>query len=481
MALLVKPASETALATVLIELLNNPVERAAMGGRGPNWSRYFTSSGVGDQLLELYRLVVSRRPETPSLRLETKLCYVAYPSSLTLKSANAIQTFSTVRELKRLAPQTLVLLPKLPGRISAFSEVGAQHLLRVPLNFFSNFPLLKKIPWSYLERMIFVAEVGLYLLWRRLTGRGCQVIYVRDVICAYWLIAFWRALLGAKVIYEAHDLEARNPSRAQSKRLSAFLQKVDRVILGQADGVVSLTTAFKDFLGIDGWRETTEPATVIPDAYDANRYLPLSQSDCRQKLGLNQAEFVIVYAGLTFAYRGLERMIEAFGEFLEQSGAKAKLYFVGGRPFEVSQLREVAAKAGLVEQVQLIGQTDQKQVNLWLNAASLTVIPDTVTDITASPLKMFEYAAVARPVMLPDLPALREILGEEAIYFERGNKQAIVAALGWVYNQPAEAEAKGEAARRKVAAYTYENRAKAILEFVAEIRNAQLITDKYQG
>jgi glycosyltransferase involved in cell wall biosynthesis len=361
------------------------------------------------------------------------------------------------------------LLPKLPGRKSAFSQVGARHLVRIPFNFFSNFPVIKKFPWSYLERTVFAGEAGFYLLWQRLTGRPCRAIYVRDVICAYWLVIFWRALLGTKVIYEAHDLEARNPSR--NKRLSAFLQKVDRTILSRADGVVSLTSAFKDFLIEDGWRKADQPATVIPDAYDSNLYKALPQAECRRTLGLPTDEFIIVYAGLTFSYRGLDRMIEAFDLFLKQSKAEARLYFVGGRPFEVEQLRQIAQRTGLGERVQLIGQTGQDQVNLWLNAASLTVIPDTVTDLTASPLKMFEYAAVGRPVLLPDLPALREILAEdEAIYFERGNVTALTAALNWIYTNPDQAAARGEAARHKVAAYTYTNRAKAILDFVESVR-----------
>ncbi|MEI6043228.1 MAG: glycosyltransferase [Chloroflexota bacterium] len=469
-ALLVKPASENALASGIVELLEDPARRAAMGERGPAWSLQFTSPQVGDRLLALYYEAIKNHLAAKKSKQGNSFCYLAYPSSLTLKSANAIQTFSTVRELKRLAPKMSVLLPRLPGRKSAFSQVGASHLVRIPFNFFSNFPGIKRFPWSYVERTFFASEAISYLLWRRLTGRPCRAIYVRDVICAYWLVKFGRTLLGAKIIYEAHDLEARNPSRNQGKRLSAFLQQVDRTILSRADGVVSLTTAFKDFLSADGWREAKRPSTVIPDAYDSKLYQPLPQAECRKALGLSNEEFIVVYAGLTFAYRGLDRMVEAFDLFLKQSQAEARLCFVGGRPFEVEELRQVVQRAGLGSRVQLIGQTTQEQVNLWLNAASLTVIPDTVTDLTASPLKMFEYAAVGRPVLLPDLPALREILADqEAIYFERGNLTALTAALKWVYANPEQAAAKGKAACRKVEAYTYANRAKAILAFVERV------------
>jgi glycosyltransferase involved in cell wall biosynthesis len=388
---------------------------------------------------------------------------------MVLKSANAIQTFSTLRELRRLAPNTLILLPKLPGRPSSFKEVGARHLLRLPFNVLSNFRWLGAIPWGYAERTWFVTEVGIYLLVQRLLGRGCQAIYVRDVICAYWLVILWKKLVGARLIYEAHDLEARNPSRAKNKLLSRWLQHVDRTILAKADGVVSLTGAFQEFLETENLRQPNQATTVIPDAFDDKLYFQLAQAECRQELEITQDEFVIVYAGLTFAYRSLDKLVAAFGQFLEQNEAKASLYFVGGRSFEVEELRRVVVEAKLSEYVHFTGQLPQTKVNLYLNAAALTAIPDTVTDITASPLKLFEYAAVGRPMLLPDLPALKEILSvDEAIYFERGNVEAMSLALQWAYQNYEQAVLRGAKAAKTIARHTYTNRALAILDFVKE-------------
>ncbi len=472
-ALLVKPTSEEALAEGILELLNDPVRLAEMGARGPAWASRYSSPRVGEELLELYDFAIQNYPNKSELSGKDKtprLCYLAYPSSLTLKSANSIQTYSTVKELKKIAPETLVLLPKLPGRPSTFEEVGAVHLWRVPLNFFSNFPIIKIIPWGYLERFLFANEAGLYLLCHRLAGRGYGLIYVRDVICAFWLLVAWRKLLGAQIVYEAHDLEAQNPSRARARWLSSLLRRIDKTLLSQAGGVVSLTGVFKTYLNQQKWRNPNFPTEVIPDAYDAGRYYPRPQAACREELNLPENEFSVVYAGLTFAYRSLDKLVEAFGQFLREAGVPAKLYLVGGRPFEIKELEEVVCKAGLREKVVFTGQVNQTRVNLWLNAASITVIPDTVTGITASPLKMFEYAAVARPILLPDLPALKEILGEnEAIYFERGNFQTMAEGLDWAHKHPAEAAQRGEAARRRVKIYTYQNRAKAILDFVRSI------------
>ena len=59
-----------------------------------------------------------------------RICYLAYPTSLMLQSANAIQTWTTLREIRRSASQTLALIPRKWREPSRFGELGAVHLLR---------------------------------------------------------------------------------------------------------------------------------------------------------------------------------------------------------------------------------------------------------------------------------------------------------------------------------------------------------------
>jgi glycosyltransferase involved in cell wall biosynthesis len=100
----------------------------------------------------------------------------------------------------------------------------------------------------------------------------------------------------------------------------------------------------------------------------------------------------------------------------------------------------------------------------YLQAADVLVIPDTVTDVTASPLKLFEYLAVARVVVLPDIPALQEILPVDVgHYFHRGDVADMARALRAALEDP-ERSAREEAGRDVVAPHTYAARAARILE-----------------
>src|SRR5262245_18325825 len=111
-----------------------------------------------------------------------RIIYVACPTNLTLRSANAVQTYTTLLELHRLAPETLALVPRWLREPSRFGEVGARHLLRPAVGKLSR--LHRSTLWYYAERSIFAAMTAAVVAWERQRGRPIDIIYVREVICA---------------------------------------------------------------------------------------------------------------------------------------------------------------------------------------------------------------------------------------------------------------------------------------------------------
>ncbi len=394
------------------------------------------------------------------------LAYIAYPTSLTLKAANAVQTYLTCAQLRRLRPETLIVVPRLPGEPSAFLEIGAVHLPRIPLGKLSR--LYRSTLWYYAERLLFAWLVAAYFLAQRLfCRRHYGVLYVREVICAY-VLARLRPLLGTRLVYEAHDLESRQPSRAKEPWVQPWLRRVDRYLLERADGVVSLTATFAHFLEEQGWRPAAEVA-VIPDAYDEGLFHPRERAACRGELGIPFDAQLLLYAGLTFSYRGLEHLMEAFAR-LKDDFPRARLYLVGGRPAEVAPLQAQAAALGVAERVYFPGQVSLAQVPFYLGAADVLVIPGTVSDETASPLKMFEYMAMGVPVISVDRPALREILPPEgALFVPPGDGAALEGALRQVLADPKAAQERAGRALEAVRRYTYSWRAERIVQLVEGI------------
>jgi glycosyltransferase involved in cell wall biosynthesis len=404
------------------------------------------------------------------------IIYIAYPTSLTLQSANALQTYTTLRELRALRPDTLAIIPRWGREPSRFSDVGALHLPRPAIGKLSR--LHKSTLLYYLEHSAFAWMTAAVVAAQR---APVEAVYVRQAICAAWWAGVLGPRLGVPVIYEAHDLETRNPSRAKEPWAAGLLHLIDRAALTRSTAVTSLTVDFQRYVAALGWRHPAE-VFVIPDAYDQRLFAPQDRAACRAALGLPADAPIIAYAGMTFAHRWLEGLLDAAFQLRERFPGLT-LLLVGGRDRERAALAEQAHGLGFAVSDRLptapapaagvnclvLPPRPQADVLPCLGAADVLAIPDTVTDLTASPLKLFEYLALGQPLVLPDIPALHEIAPPALTWsFPRRNLPGLTAALaGALSAAPDEA---GAQARRAVAAeHTYARRAERILEVVAAI------------
>ena len=293
-----------------------------------------------------------------------RICYVAYPNSLKLRSANAVQTHATLRALRALAPDTLAIVPRIESGPGAFDGL-ALHLPRIGIGRLSR--VYRSTLWYYAERSVYAWMVLALLTWLRLARRQCfDVIYVREVICALWLALLAPRLTGARVVYEVHDLESRNPSRAKEGWAQPLLHLIDRLTLTRPAALTSLTATFRDMLASTGLRDPCEVA-VLPDAYDETRYAPQDRDAARQSLGLSD-EPTIVYAGLTFAYRGVDLLLDAM---VDVPGAR--LILVGGRDAERATLGERAQRLGIGERVTFAGVQPQDRVPLYRHTEQVLI------------------------------------------------------------------------------------------------------------
>lgn len=393
------------------------------------------------------------------------LCYIAYPTSMTLQSANALQTYATIRELRIQQPDMLALVPRWKRGPSRFAEVGAVHLPRPAIGRLSR--LYRSTLWYYLEYSAFAAMCLPYI-----AGRNVEAIYVRQSICAAWWAAVFAPRLGnIPVIYEVHDLESRNPSRAREPWAQGLLHLLDRVALTRTAAVASLTAEFGGYLETVGWR-SRDSVYVVPDGYDEQVFKPHGRAACRAALGLPATAPLLVYAGMTFAHRWLDGLLEAVAQ-LATTHLDVQLVLVGGRPAEIAGLQAQAATLDIAERLVFTGPQPQQTVVHYLSAADVLVIPETVTDMTASPLKLFEYLALGQPLVLPDLPALREIVAPSlGHYFPRRELAGLVTALQTALQ--AAPDLAGVAARRVLARdYTYRRRAERILALVEQVRRTK--------
>ncbi|MFZ9858041.1 MAG: glycosyltransferase [Roseiflexaceae bacterium] len=392
---------------------------------------------------------------------QLSICYVAYPTSLTLGSANAVQTYSTLRELRAQHPALQIIIPRMTKEVNPFDTLSVTYIPRIGIGRLSR--LYKSTLWYYLERSAFAWIVLILLWWQQRHGRNTDVIFVREVICSFWFSQYAPKLLGAKVVYEIHHLEQTNHSRPKESWAQGLVTHIDDVTVKRPARIVSLTHTFKTLLVQQQWRIATE-IDVMADAYNDTIYQPGNQTTARQELNIAHDVTMICYAGLTFAYRRLDLLVSAFADLSNEIRQQCRIYFVGGRPQEIAELTAQCQRLGIQELVVFVGVVNQQTVAQYLAASDILAIPDTVTDETASPLKLFEYMAMQRVVVCPDMPALREIVGNNGAYlFERGSCESLHQALHTLILTPGLRHDIGIRAHQMVAPHTYSARATTLI------------------
>ena len=94
----------------------------------------------------------------------------------------------------------------------------------------------------------------------------------------------------------------------------------------------------------------------------------------------------------------------AFNELHEEN---LKIFIVGYGEY-MKNLKELVAQFGLKEDVIFTGQVPKEEVFDYINIMDICVAPSAAW--YQSPIKIFEYGAMGKPILGPDTAAVREVM-----------------------------------------------------------------------
>lgn len=220
----------------------------------------------------------------------------------------------------------------------------------------------------------------------------------------------------------------------------------------QADHVITIAEAMQAEIverGVDPDR-----ITVIANGVDADTFRP-EEKDPRlvARYGLDGAFTFGYVSNLDHPRENQELLIDATKQLL-QRGRRVKCLIVGdGRRRE--ELESYARHAGVGRAVRFTGRVPHDEVRGHYAVLDAFVVPrkDERAARMVTPLKPYEALAMARPLVVADLPALVEIAApeERGLVFPEGNASALADALEGLIDNPALGERIGAAGREWVA------------------------------
>jgi glycosyltransferase involved in cell wall biosynthesis len=218
------------------------------------------------------------------------------------------------------------------------------------------------------------------------------------------------------------------------------------------------------------------PAEKLCLAYNGvalKEFLPeRTPAEARALLGLPERT-TVVYAGRISPVKRIDLLLDAAAETPELA------WVLAGRSDSAEAAPLVARGSGLPN-VRFLGFLPGPALVPALQAADVLVIPPSADPLerhgtTVLPIKLFQYLAAARPLVVGDVADTAELLrqDETCLRVPPGDRGAFVAALRTLATDPARRGRLGADARRLAAGLSWEARARTILGFVRERLAAQ--------
>lgn len=257
--------------------------------------------------------------------------------------------------------------------------------------------------------------------------------------------------LGIPAVYEVSGMwelvyEGLPARRGESKRARTVC--LENEVLRLADRVTTLTRAMADIvLSRVGSRNEID---VVPNAVDPEKFKPaVRDTSVIEELDWPTHAPIIGYAGSVVGYEGLDVLVDALA-YLKERGVEYRFLLIGDGKVMPQVIKRIESK-NIADWVHATGRIPHSDVERYYTVFDICAFPRHLIPATAavSPLKPFEALAAAKAVIVSDVPALAEIIGENerGLVVKHGDSEALADALETLIRNPTLRERLGRGSR----------------------------------
>ena len=256
---------------------------------------------------------------------------------------------------------------------------------------------------------------------------------------------------GIPAIYEQHHHEAK---KFESEIIDSPLFQI----------AVTVADSVRDSMIQNGM-----PAEKVIKLHNGFNHLflvrnPAAAEDWRKKLLANQRQYLVVYAGGLYPFKGVDMLIDVAKELPE-----IQLAIAGGNQSQVTAYQQLAREKQ-VNNINFLGHLPQNQLATLLQAADILAHPHCLTNAATftSPLKFFDYLASGTPIVATEIPSMIEFKSANIIanWCEPDRPDIFAATIKkTLQNYPRNLEGYAETINF-VRQFSWENRITKILSYV---------------
>lgn len=256
--------------------------------------------------------------------------------------------------------------------------------------------------------------------------------------------------------------------RKRSKLLLPLANFIDKIIFQKVDAFAVVSTYLRDQLV--SLKIPAEKIVVIPNAADPEKFHPKKTAiDIRNKYNLHEKK-VIGFVGGFYPWHGLDLLIDCFIA-LKKKHTQVSLMLIGNGPLKLTLQKRIQIE-GLENSVIFIEFIAHNNLPQIIAAFDIAVMPNSNT--YGSPMKIFEYMSMAKPVIAPRLGPLEDVIinGQEGILFNPGEVDSMQAAFEQLLQNPSlHSEMAYKARENIILNHTWRKNAEKIIQMYHNIRN----------
>jgi glycosyltransferase involved in cell wall biosynthesis len=217
----------------------------------------------------------------------------------------------------------------------------------------------------------------------------------------------------------------------------------------RADAVVAISAPLRADLITRG----VEPdhVHVVPNGVDAVVHAPREPDpELVARLRLEGA-VCLGYVGSLYPFEGVEDLVRAMPLILREA-PRTRLLIVGRDP--QARIAKLVGALSLEGQVHALGAVPRSETRRYYSVMDVLIYPRTPNRTTrlVTPLKPLEALAMAKPVIASDVGGLRELLGDQALFFRAGDREDLAARCLELLRAPEQRLAAGRRGRQHVLA-----------------------------
>ena len=207
---------------------------------------------------------------------------------------------------------------------------------------------------------------------------------------------------------------------------------------------------------------------VVPCGVDLNKFHPCTDTDKieRVKRDFETGEEYFLYLGTIEPRKNLERLIEAYAEFVKNTDNPPNLVLAGGKGWLYDNIYAKAEKLGIEKKVIFTKYIPSEDINALMCGAVAFVFPSIYEGFGMPPL---EAMACGVPVLTSGEASLPEVTGDSAVIVDAYSVKSIAEGLGRIYSDRNLRERLSREGSERAEKFTWEKSAEILYKVYREL------------